>query len=563
MTEHSPKRTPFDLEVSEIESMDQVLGTLTEQNDLEKGAMVDATVVYSDERDVFLDIGQKQDGRCPLVEFEERPLSGSTVPVVVLHESGDGMIRLSRASAIRRVSWARLAEAFEAGHQLTGQVSKVLPSGYLVAHGGVDLFLPLSQSDVRLKGKRLGQGKSIDFKILELKEKHRSAIISRKAVMAERNEEKWNEFLEKHSVGQDIAGKVSKIVSFGVFVELGGLEGLLHQSDLSWKKFAPFKDRFKNGEEVTTRILSLDRENNRISLGLKQLTQDPWEWAREHLKPETVVRGRVINLTDYGAFIEIKEGLEGLVHVSELTWARRVRHPKRYLQLGQEVDAMVLGVDFDSKRVSLGIRQLTENPWERLADEIRVGQAMEGPVTRVTKFGAFVTVREDVEALIHFSDYSWAEKIDREMLKKGDVVKFKILEIDADERRVSAGIKQLAPSPHEELRKKYRNGDVIDCKIKNVAEFGVFVEFDEGFEGLVHKSKIPLKSEEEKLADKYKPGDPVKAALLNINVAARKVSLSITDFERKQEREIIKQYLKKDDSPSTSSLGDLIKKAIK
>ena len=542
--------------------MDNVLGSLSEQSDIEKGALVEATVVYSDERDVFLDIGQKQDGRCPLAEFDERPSSGSTVPVVVLHETGDGMIRLSRARAVRRVSWERLAEAFEAGHQLSGQVNKVLPQGYLVLHGGVELFLPLSQSDVKIKGRRLSQGKSIDFKILELKEKHRSAIISRRAVMEERNEEKWTEFLAKYKVDDDVTGKVSKIVSFGVFIDLGGLEGLLHQSDISWKKFAPFKDRFKTGDEVTVRLLGLDQENNRISLGLKQLTQDPWLWAQENLKPEAVISGRVINLTDYGAFIEIKEGLEGLVHVSELTWARRVRHPKRYLEMGQEVEAMVLGVDFESKRVSLGIRQLTENPWETLPQQVNVGDVMEGPITRVTKFGAFVTVREDVEALIHFSDYTWDDKVDKEMLKKGETVQFKILEINSEDRRVSAGVKQLQPSPHEELRKKYKNGDVIECKIKNIADFGIFVEFDDGFEGLIHRSKIPLKGDDVKLEEHFKPGDPLKASLLNINVAGRKVSLSIKDYERKQEREIIKQYLKKDDSPSTSSLGDLIKNKL-
>lgn len=561
MTEQPQKATPFDLEATELASMDQVLDSLTEQSDIEKGAMVDAKVVYSDERDVFLDIGQKQDGRCPLAEFDERPTSGSTVPVVVLDESADGMIRLSRARALRRASWDRLSEAFQAGHQLSGQVSKVLPQGYLVAHGGVDLFLPLSQSDVKIKGRRLSPGQSIDFKILELKDKHRSAIISRKVIIEARNEEKWNEFQAQYKVGDDVTGKVSKIVSFGVFLDLGGLEGLLHQSDISWKKFAPFKDRFKTGEELTVRILGMDRDNNRISLGLKQLTEDPWEWARNNLEPETVIKGRVINLTDYGAFLEIKEGLEGLVHVSELTWARRVRHPKRYLQLDQEVEAMVLGVDFESKRVSLGIRQLTENPWEKLSEEVEVGDVIEGPVTRVTKFGAFVTVRPDVEALIHFSDYSWADKTDREMLKKGDVVKFKILEINSEDRRVSAGIKQLSPSPHEELRKKYKNGDVIDCKIKNVADFGLFVEF-EGFEGLIHRSKINLKGDDVKLEDHFKPGDPLKAALLNINVPGRKISLSIKDYERKQEREIINQYLKKDDSPSTSSLGDLLKNKL-
>ena len=560
MTASKTPTTPFDLEQNEKNSMEEMLKLVEDTSSFSKGELIQATIIDSDKENVYLDIGKKQEGRCPRSDFVETPAPGAEIQVIVQQSSPDGPVILSKKEADKRHAWESIREAFENTVQLSGQVSKTVNHGYMVEVGGVELFMPQSQSTARSGPRsRFNVGDKLDFKILELKESHRSAIISHRAVVEERNDTRWNELQEKYKVGDELEGVVSKIVSFGVFIEVAGIEGLLHQSDISWKKYFKFKGKFKRGQELKVKLIGMDQENNRLSLGLKQMGEDPWEWAQRELHPGDVVTGKVTSITDYGAFAEIQEGLEGLIHVSELTWAKRVKHPRNYLQTDQEIKAQVLAVDMDAKRISLGIRQLNEDPWTSVANDFQVGHDLEGPVTSVTKFGAFVQLKEDVEGLIHFNDYTWSDKIDRKMLKKGDSVRFKILDINQDERRISCGIKQLTESPFESLRKKYKNGDIIDCKVKNITTFGIFAEFDEGFEGLIHISNIPLRGNE-KLEDHYKPGDPIKAILQKIDVNSQKIGLSIKAFERKQEREIISQYLKKDDSPSSSSpFGDFFK----
>lgn len=564
MATEQKHRNPFDLAQEELESMDKVMEEFDDdlfngQGDFSKGDLIEATVIDYDERDVFVDLGSKQDGRCPRSDFDEPPARGSTIPVLVLREGEDGFVRLSRKEAERTISWENIREAFNEGTQLSGKVIKGVTHGFIVNSGGINLFLPMSQVGSKSKGKGgVAVGKNIDFKILELKDKHRSAVISHRKVVEEVNETLWNSLLEKFHVGDEVEGTVTKKVSFGVFIDVEGVEGLLHQSDISWKKYAPFKDRFKIGDKVHVKIINMDRDNNRLSLGMKQLAEDPWEWAERELNVGDIVRGKVTNITDYGAFLELLEGLEGLIHVSELTWSKRVKHPKKYLNMGDEIEAQVLAVDFKDRRIALGVKQLMQDPWDRLPEVVNIGDEMEGTVTSVTKFGAFVKVMDEVEGLIHFNDYTWEDKIDRKMLKKGDTVKFKILEINGDERRISCGIKQLSESPYEVLRKKYNKGDAIDCKVTGITNFGLFVDIGDGFEGLVHISRIPMKAEQ-KLEDLYKVGDGVRAVLLNIDPNEKKIALSIKAYEKKKDQDVIDQYLKKDDSPSTSSLGAFFK----
>ncbi len=566
MTVDQKPRNPFDLDREELDSMDKIMEVFDDemfngQGDFSRGSLIEATVIDSDERDVFLDLGSKQDGRCLRSDFEEPPAPGSTIPVVVVRHSEDGFIRLSKKEADRRVAWESIKECFNEGTQMTGKVVRQVNHGYMVNAGGINVFLPLSQASSRNSGRpSLSPGKEVSFKILELKEKHRSAIVSHRKVVEEANEQQWTYLLENHQVNDVVEGVVTKKVSFGVFVNVHGIEGLLHQSDISWKKYAPFKDKFKVGDTIQVVILSMDKENNRLSLGLKQLTEDPWEWATRELQEGDVVRGVVTNITDYGAFLEIMEGLEGLIHVSELTWSRRVKHPKKYLNIGDEVEAQILSLDFDEKRIALGLKQLQEDPWLNLPNEVHEGMVMKGPVTSITRFGAFVQVKEDVEGLIHFNDYTWEDRVDRKMLKKGDEVEFKILEINDDERRISCGIKQLSESPYEVLKKKYNKGDVLDCKVTGITTFGLFVDIGDGFEGLVHISRVPLRPDQ-KLEEVYSVGDPVKAVLLNIDADEKKIALSIKAFEKRKEQDIIDQYLKKDDSPSTASIGAFLKKA--
>ena len=563
-TEQKP-RTPFDLDQPELESMDKIMDEFDEQlfdgqADFSRGSLIEATVIDWDERDVFLDLGSKQDGRCPRSDFdEEPPAPGSTISVVVLNSSGDGPVRLSKLEADRRIAWEEVREAFNDGTRLSGKILRAVNHGYIVNTGGINLFLPLSQATARNHSRAgLTPGKKIEFKVLELKDRHRSAIISHRKVVEEANEQHWDDLLAKYSAGDVIDGVVTKKVSFGIFINVMGIEGLLHQSDISWKKYAPFKDRFKIGDTVQVKILNLDRDANRLSLGLKQLAEDPWEWAQRELRPGDVVRGVVTNITDYGAFLEILEGLEGLIHVSELTWSKRVKHPKKYLNVGEEVEAQVLSVDYDSRRIALGVKQLAQDPWDRLEDSVQPGDILEGPVTSVTRFGAFVQVMEEVEGLIHFNDYTWDDRVDRKMLKKGDAVKFKVLDIDLNERRVSCGIKQLSESPYEVLKKKYAKGDAIPCKVTGITTFGLFVDIGDGFEGLIHISRIPLK-QDEKLEDRYKVGEELTAVLLNIDSDEKKIALSIKAYEKKKEQDLISHYLKKEDEPSTQSMGSYFK----
>ncbi|MDH5656124.1 MAG: 30S ribosomal protein S1 [Spirochaetia bacterium] len=557
MTVEPKSSTPFDLDQNELESMEQMLNEMDDNENPGKGTIIEATVMDVYDNEVFMDLGTKQNGRCSLQEFDTPPEKNERFNVVVILRHEDGMVEVSRKEAAKRISWNHVKSAFEENAQITGKVLKEVRHGYLIDAGGVELFMPLSQTGQK-KNAKLKIGQEISFKILELKDKYFSGIVSHLAVISERNDQCWKELQEKYSENDIIEGTVSKKVSFGVFINVAGVEGLLHQSDISWKKFAPFKDKFKIGETVQVKILSMDSDHNRLSLGLKQLTENPWEWAKNELQVGSSVHGTVTSITDYGVFVELREGLEGLIHVSELTWAKRVKHPKKYLSLGQEVDAQVLSIDFEKQRVGLGIKQLTRDPWSVIADEVAPGDELEGEITSVTKFGSFVKIREDIEGLIHFKDYTWDEKVDHKMLKKGDVVKYKILDVNTDERRISCGVKQMSPNPYQVLQSKYRKGDVIDCKVTGITSFGIFVDIGEGFEGLVHISRIPMK-EGETLESLFKKDDKIQAALLKIDPEEKRIALSIKDVEKRKEKEIYHSYMKSD-SPSTSTLGAFFKK---
>ena len=556
-------KTPFDLAPDEKSSMDELLKSL-EGQDIESfnmGSIITAKVIHSDNESVYLDIGKKQEGRCLRSEFTDAPEPGIDIQVLIQNSSQDGVVILSYAEAEKRRAWQKIGEAYEAGIQLSGKIDRTVSHGFIVKVDGVELFMPMSQSDLKAGPRtRFPKGKEIDVKILELKERYHSAIVSHRAVIEERNDVSWNDFLAKYSVGDVVEGKIMKTVSFGVFVQLDGIVGLLHQSDMSWKKHLKFKNRFKIDETIQVKILGMDRDNNRVSLGIKQLTEDPWEWASKEIGEGDIVKGKVVSITDYGAFIELCEGLEGLVHVTELSWAKRSLHPKKYLEKGQEVEAKVLSIDSKAKRLSLGLRQLQEDPWDSLLKKHKAGDVLEGKIMSVTKFGTFVEIMKDIEGLIHFNDYSWDSNFDRKSLKKGDIIKFKILDIHPGERRISCGIKQLTPSPYELLKQKYKTGASLECKVKNITDFGMFVELEKGFEGMIHISNIPLE-QNQTIKDLFKPGDTVTAVLQKIDVNTQKISLSIKAFEKKQEREMYSQYLKKDDAPSTSSLGAFLKSA--
>jgi len=560
--------TPFDEIQQEQEDFEKILQeSITEQfelNKFSKGDIVEATVLDVTDNEVYLDLGQKQEGICQLSEFDERPVIGNVVKVVVIRGGGiEGNSLVSRKEASRREGWEKIQEAYNNQLPLSGKVSIIIDNnkGYLVDFYGLQLFLPKSQVGVKIRNRlpNLKVGDVIDFKVLSIDEKRKSAIISRKKIQEDINQEKWDKFLSKYKEGDVVDGVITKIVSYGIFVRVDDLDGLVHQNDISWKNNFPFKKYYNKGDKVSVKILSINPEENRISLGIKQLTEDPWEWAKRELHAGDIITGTVTDIKDYGAFLEIREGLEGLIHNSEISWSNKQVHPKSVLKKGQEVDVKILSIDPEKKRISLSYKQARENPWQKAKEILKVGEVREGRITGVVQYGAFVEIFDEVEGLIHVKDYSWDEKPNKDMLKKGDVVKFKILAIDVDNRKISCGIKQLELSPYEKLAQKYKKGEILTGKITSISDFGIFVDIGDGFEGLVHKSKIPLKKDE-KLEDKYKVGDEVKTVLLKIDPEKEKISLSIKDYEKRKEKEIVKQYLKEDVGSYT--LGSILKENL-
>ncbi|PKL33691.1 MAG: 30S ribosomal protein S1 [Spirochaetae bacterium HGW-Spirochaetae-10] len=541
--------TPFDkaqddkvefekyLEESENEQLEMVR--------FSKGDLLDAVVLDANDRQVFLDIGQKQEGVCSRDEFEGTPEPGMRVTVVVMRGAGlEENTLVSHAEARRREAWNKIIEAHASSVPLTGVVKKELENrkGYIVDYGALDLFLPQSQVSARSRGAHLKSGEKIDFRILEVNDRRKSGIISRRVIQEEQDHEKWDQFTAAHQVGEDLEGEVVRIVSFGIFVRIDGIDGLVHQSDLSWKPNRPFRDLYKKGDKANVRILSIDVENRRLSLGIKQLSEDPWEWARRELHEGDVVEGTVTSITDYGAFVEVREGLEGLIHISELSWLNKLKHPKRYFNPGEKTKVCILTIDHDKRRIALSYRRTRPDPWTQIDSIAKAGDVRQGVVTSITKFGAFVELGEEVEGLIHFKDYSWDDHPDRKMLRKGQTVEFKILDVDRQHHRISCGIKQLTPGPYEALKQKYKKGQSIDGKITNITSFGVFVDIGEGFEGLVHVSHLPLRRDE-KIEERYSVGDEVKTVLLKIDADEKRISLSIKDYDRRQQKELMSRYM--------------------
>ncbi|MCB1189343.1 MAG: 30S ribosomal protein S1 [Leptospiraceae bacterium] len=557
------------------ENQNLAFAKLLEQSEQEqisfgKGALVEGKIVAIDETEktVYVTIGLKTDGRLPLGEFDSPPEIGSDVSIVVKsREKESGIYVLSKREADFKKGWETIKDSYKKNISVEGVVEGLRKRGFNVKVENINLFLPLSHAGGGgKKTPSLGElkNKLLSFKILKLNEKNKTGVISRKSLLDEINKEKWDELVKEVHIGDKVVGEVTKIASFGVFCKVHGIEGLLRQNDISYKKYAPFKQYFKVGQQVELMVLDLNPEDNRLSLGLKQLYEDPWEWARRELEKEMVVRGIVTSLTNFGAFVELKAGLEGLIHTSELSWAKKPPHPKEILKKGQEVDSVILDIDFESKRLSLGLKQLIPNPWDNLSPKVAVNSVLEGKITGITKYGAFVEVENGIEGLIHIGDITWDEKVKDPTvsLKKGQVVQYKILEVDKNSNRISCGLKQLEENPYELLRKKYPSGTIVEGKIKSVVSFGIFIEIEPGYEGLVHVSQIP-ESKDIKLEEIYRVGEPIKAVILKIESELKKISLSIKDYDRVREREEMAKYIKSDDSPSSESLSSLINSKLK
>jgi small subunit ribosomal protein S1 len=529
----------------------------------QEGEIVRGMVVGISEQNVLIDIGYKSEGVVPREEFLDRQGNltvkrGDEVDVLIKSlENQDGYAVLSRADAVRVQSWERLRRANQSHETITGRVLDRIKGGLRVDLEGVSAFLPGSQVDTRpVRNLESYIGQEIEVRVIKLNRKRGNVVVSRKAVMEESTSKKKAETLGNIEEGVVLEGAVKNITDYGAFIDLGGIDGLLHIIDMSWGRITSPNDILKVGDTVQVKVLKFDREKERISLGYKQLAPDPWQSVAERFPVGSRVRGKVVSLTDYGAFIEIEPGVEGLVHVTEMTWSKRLKHPSKLLSIGQEVEAVVLEVDSDNRRVSLGLKQISPDPWVTLPGRYHVGSRVSGKVRSLTDFGAFVEIEDGIDGLVHVSDISWTKRIKHpsDVLKKGQQVDAVITNIDVENRRLSLSIKDLEPNAWDRFFETHKVGDVIKGKIVRFANFGAFVEIEEGIEGLCHVSEL---SDErvEKPEDAVKIGQVLPFKILKLDQGQKKIGLSARAVGKENDPEDVRTY--QETGGGMATLGDI------
>ena len=531
---------------------------------LKEGEIVKGTVVQVTKDFVTVDVGFKSEGQIPISEFtnakgEVQVKVGDEVEVLVeARENENGMVVLSKEKADKMRVWDEISAACERDEIVRGTIIGRVKGG-LSVDIGVKAFLPGSQVDIR-PVRNLDQfiGQEFEFKVIKFNKRRGNIVLSRRALLEKQREELKKETLEKLKEGAILKGVVKNLTDYGAFIDLGGIDGLLHITDMSWGRVGHPSEIFNVGDETEVVVLKFDPETERVSLGLKQIQEDPWLRAEEKYPVGTRVRGKVVSLTDYGAFVEIEQGVEGLIHVSEMSWTKRVKHPNKILNVGDEVEAVVLDIDAKAKRIALGMKQIEPNPWTLLEEKYPIGSVIKGQVRNVTDFGIFVGVEEGIDGLVHVSDISWTQRIKHpgELFKKGDVVEAVVLNIDVENERFSLGIKQLYPDPWETLAERYPIGTVVKGRVTKLTDFGAFVEIEEGIEGLVHVSEL-REERVEKPSDVLSEGDEIDVKIIDINTVDRKIALSAKAVHDSDYREYMRDQ---DADQSRVRLGDLIKK---
>jgi small subunit ribosomal protein S1 len=513
-----------------------------------EGEVVKGTVLKVTESEVVVDVGYKSEGIIPVDEFVDENGQvtvepGNIVDVLLERtEDREGHIVLSREKAEKMKIWDEVERAFAEKKVVIGRVIERIKGG-LAVDIGVRAFLPGSQIDVRpVRNLDALKGQELRMRVIKVNKKRGNIVLSRKVLLEEENAEKKKTTLETLAEGKVLRGVVKNITDYGAFIDLGGIDGLLHITDMSWGRVGHPSELFKVNDEIDVVVLKYDAATERVSLGHKQLIPDPWTTALDRFPVGIRVSGKVVSLTDYGAFVELEPGVEGLIHVSEMSWSKRVKHPSKILNVGDTVEAMVLGVDPAARRISLGLKQVESNPWSELAEKYPVGTRIKGKVRNLTEFGAFVEVEEDIDGLIHISDMSWSKRIKHpsEVLKKGDVVEAMVLSIDAENQRLSLGLKQLATDIWEDFFSRHRVGDTIEGKIVRLTNFGAFVELDEGIEGLIHVSEFDDSQGGEKINLEVEHTYPMK--IIKLSPSERKIGLSIRALKNDEFRTDWDQY---------------------
>ena len=546
--------------------MEELLKSSTLDN-LVEGSIIKGTIIEIRPTEVVIDIGGKSEGIVNANEFVDvsELQVGSELEVFLEKlEDKEGNPVVSFDKAEQKKNWEKIVENCEEGSIIQGRVRSKVKGGLIVSIG-VDSFMPASQIDVQ-PPKNLDQyvGQTYDFKVIKINLDRKNIVVSRRELIEEQRMEKRRALLDEVKPGDTRRGQVKNITDYGAFVDLDGLDGLLHITDMSWGRINHPSEMVKQGEEIEVMIIEIDRERERVSLGLKQLANNPWEKIEEKYPVGTTVNGKVVNLVPYGAFIEIEEGVEGLVHVTELSWTKRISKPSEVLKIGDEIQAVVLGVQKEEQKISLGTRQLDTNPWDMARHNYPVGARVRGKVRNLTTYGAFVELEEGIDGMVHVSDMSWTRKINHpsEMVKKGDEVDALVLDVDADSQRISLGMKQLATDPWDEIETHFKIGDMVKGKVSKITSYGAFVELDNDIDGLVHISQIS-EDRVEKIKDVLNADDEVTARVIKIDKDDRRIGLSIkaanySDEDLAKERQAFDNVTGTED---LTNLGDLLDQA--
>ena len=519
---------------------------------VEEGGIVRGQVLAKESNGVIVDIGYKSEGTIPINEFTEEELKavrpGDIIEVFIEEvEDMEGNIILSKEKADRRKVWEKVDYVYKEGRPITGKiVSKV--KGGLNVDIGIKAFLPGSQIDVRpIKDLDKMVGQTCQVKIIKMDQKRSNVVVSRRALIEEQIKKMREQTLEAMEEGQLLEGYVKNITDYGVFIDLGGIDGLLHITDISWGRIGHPSEVFRVGDKISVKVLKYDPDTGRVSLGHKQKTPDPWITVEDRYPVNARVQGKVVSITDYGAFVLLEDGVEGLIHISDMSWTGEVKHPSRVVSVGEIIKAEVLSIDKQNRKISLGLKQMEPNPWEVAENKYTQGTVIEGRVRNITEFGAFVGLEEGIDGLIHISDMSWLKHVKHpsEVVKKGQKIQAIVLKVDKEKQRISLGIKQLTPDPWtKDIPEKYPVGNHVKGRIVKITDFGIFLELEEGVEGLIHVSESgvepPVRAE-----DVMKADDEVWAKVIKIDSSEKKIALSIKEYNKDQERAEVEKYMEK------------------
>jgi small subunit ribosomal protein S1 len=549
------------------ESFAELLAESFSESTSVEGSVVKGKIIAIEAEHAIIDVGLKSEGRIPLKEFtapgQDPELQvGDDVEVYVERmEDKDGQALLSREKARREEAWVILERAFEAQERVTGVIFGRVKGGFTVDLSGATAFLPGSQVDIRpINDVNALMGAPQPFQILKIDRRRGNIVVSRRAVLEESRAEARSELVSNLVEGQKLKGVVKNITDYGAFVDLGGVDGLLHVTDIAWRRINHPSEALTVGQTVDVQVIRFNEETQRISLGMKQLQSDPWENAIEKFKTGTRLNGRVTNITDYGAFVELDDGVEGLVHVSEMSWTKKNVHPGKIVSTSQEVEVVVLEVDLTKRRISLGLKQATDNPWEEFDTNNNIGDVIKGEINNITEFGLFVGLTDDIDGLVHLSDISWSSSGEEvlEEFKKGDNIEAKILDIDLEKERISLGIKQLTSNPAADAAEKIKKGDAVTCVITAVTEQGLEVRVGDSLSGFIKRTDLARDRSEQRV-ERFAVDEKVDAIISQIDSKNNKLTLSIKAREMAEEKQAMAEF---GSSDSGASLGDILGAAL-